>query len=339
MAWNPRAAVSAASAGLLGLVGLVVSVAVLLLGVPFLVVGGLTRTLLLRLPLAPQWSPWRELMTYEPEVGWKPRPNLDAYGLGEEPFHLTTDGDGWRSTGSLEDSDVVVFGDSFAFGYGIGDEGFFANLLDRPRIKSIACNGYGMVHSLLWMRRLESWLAGKLAIWLVYTGNDLYENLRPNHGPYRTPFVRRRIDGDGWELVTAHVSPDPWPFPDNRRNNELLAQLCTPCLLGERAFSAAEYLIGEAATVCSAAGARLVLVSVPSSLQYGGARRLRRLSPDAGAFDPDLPDMRLALACERQGVPFVPLKPRLERDDYLDRDIHWRPSGHRKVATCIRDLW
>jgi hypothetical protein len=83
-------------------------------------------------------------------------------------------------------------------------------VLASPRIKAIGANGYNMVQELLWMRRYAPQLAGKLVVWFVYHGNDLFDNLQPNVFQYRTPFVRERHDGRGWEVVTEHVRRSPW---------------------------------------------------------------------------------------------------------------------------------
>src|SRR5690606_27827810 len=104
----------------------------------------------------------------------------------------------------------------------------------------------------------------------VYYGNDLYENLRPNFGRYRMPFVRRLPDGAGeagWEIVTAHVHREPWPVNAPRLYLDRLAELCTPGPLAERAFSACEYLIARAGALTERVGAQLVVAGVPDALQ------------------------------------------------------------------------
>src|SRR4029450_2090613 len=62
--------------------------------------------------LEPRFVPWTELMTFDPALGWKPRPNLDAHYLAarDDVFHVVTDGDGWPGIRSLEESALVVVG-------------------------------------------------------------------------------------------------------------------------------------------------------------------------------------------------------------------------------------
>src|ERR1700710_1958290 len=87
--------------------------------------------------LAPRFVPWEQLMTFDQKLGWRPRPNLDAYYLAErdDVFRVVTDKEGWPGVRSLDESAVVVIGDSFAFGYGVDTGSSFADLNARVTIK------------------------------------------------------------------------------------------------------------------------------------------------------------------------------------------------------------
>jgi hypothetical protein len=111
-------------------------------------------------------------------VGWKMRPNVDGYASGPDGlFHMTTDSEGWRGKTRLADSDLVVFGDSHAFGEGTDDAGYFGNLCREVRVKAIGANGYNTVQELLWIRELAPQLRNKVVLWLIFYGNDLLDNL------------------------------------------------------------------------------------------------------------------------------------------------------------------
>jgi hypothetical protein len=69
----------------------------------------------------PRFERWDELIEFEPHVGWKPRANVRSHHLAEDVYQVATDADGWRGSSSVVDSQVVVFGDSFAWGHGIDD--------------------------------------------------------------------------------------------------------------------------------------------------------------------------------------------------------------------------
>ena len=328
-------------AGVASVAALALTVPVIALAAPFWVVGTLTRTVRGALRrVQPREVPWDDLMEFVPDIGWKNRGNVQAYVRGNRPFHVTTDEEGWRGTASLEESDLVVFGDSFAFGHGVGDDAFFANQRSSVRIKAIGANAYNMVQTLLWMERLKDRLAGKLIVWLVFYGNDLVDNLNPHFSRYRTPFVRWRDDGKTWEIVTDHVSAEPWPF-DARSWTSEIGELCSPTFVAERAFSACDFLVRRAASVCQSAGARLAVVGVPEVQLLDPRRRgrFRREASDPALFDPELPDRRLREICQRRDVPFAALSEVLEVRDHLLNDCHWTPRGHARVAGVLEELY
>src|SRR5688500_213079 len=68
----------------------------------------------------PSFVPWTDLIAFDRQLGWRPRPNLDTRYLadGDDIFRIVTDEEGWPGRRTIEGSDTVVIGDSFAFGYG-----------------------------------------------------------------------------------------------------------------------------------------------------------------------------------------------------------------------------
>jgi hypothetical protein len=308
-----------------------------LLVVPFLLVARATSAVARW--LSPETTPFQDLVEYVPEIGWRPKPGLAVHGTDDngDPFWLTTDADGWRGQASIAESDVIVFGDSFAFGFGADERDFFGAGKQRPRIKGIGAPGYNMVQSLMWMRRLGPQLRGKTVAWLIYSGNDLEDNLNPQMESYRAPFVRETWDGD-WQIVTAHVGPHPWPFWPRRTNAEGFLELCRPSLLATRAYRACDFLIEAARELSLAHGARLVVITVPdlSPMQTKTFARLLERAP-IKEFDPAEPDRRIRAICARLGVPFIALADSLNEHDYLNRDVHWNRRGHERVAQILRD--
>lgn len=331
-----------AAAGLGG-AGALLSAPAVALAVPFWAVRGLTRRLAGSNWLQPRALPWPDLLQYVPEVGWRTRPGLDAYGEADGVFHFTTDDEGWRGRRRLDEADVLVFGDSYAFGHGVNDADMYSEHADGLAVKPMGSDGYSMVHAVLWMERLSIRLRDKIVVWMVYTGNDLYDNLRPNYGVYRMPYVRWR-DGS-WEIHTAHVSPERWPIAERQVAYATeLARLCTPGYETERALDAANYLLERARDAVRAAGAKFLVLCVPPRDQIDPKRlpSLRSRSPEPARFDPLLLDRELARRCAKLGIPFVPLAEHLTTDDYQKRDIHWTPAGNEKVggllAGFVRDL-
>jgi hypothetical protein len=329
-----------AAARVLGIGAAALALPAALAAAPFWATAALTRHLPRVLPLEPSTTlTWQELLRYVPEIGWQSRPDLDAYAYADDLFHLTTDAEGWRGSRSLDAADMVVFGDSYAFGHGVDDADMYTEHVPGLTVKALGSDGYSMVHGVLWMERLQQRFAGKPVIWMIYAGNDLYDNLRPNYGRYRMPYVRYR-DGQ-WAIHTSHVSEEPWPIPDEPRSYpKELARMCTPGPESDRALDAATYLIERAGEVCRAVGSELTILSVPrrSQIDQKLLPELRANSLDPENFDPRRPDTVMGAAAAARGIPFVALSDHLVADDYQSRDIHWRPRGNRKVGHLLNDL-
>jgi hypothetical protein len=293
----------------------------------------------------PRFLRWDELIEFEPHVGWKSRANVRAYQLAEDVYSLKTDADGWQGRCSVADSQIVVFGDSFASGYGIDDEHLFCNLTGAVKVKAVGSAGYNMVQELLWMRRLAPQLRGKLIVWFIYFGNDLYENLTPDMCGYRMPFVRTLNGTGAWEIVSSHISPKKWFYAlgsndDSRKYYAKLAELCSRSFLSEKAYPACEYLLREGRNLCLESGAELVVMTIPDVTQMTDLGRtiLLRQGGDPMSFDSDLPDRQIGEICDRLGTRLVRLKDHLKSGDYKASDCHWKASGHRKVADLLVQL-
>jgi hypothetical protein len=217
----------------------------------------------------------------------------------------------------------------------------FSELSSSP-VKAVGALGYSMVHGVLLMEQLERKLAGKLVVWFVYLENDLQDNLAPEMRQYRAPFVRMNADTRAWEIVDAHVSREKWAG-SNADVRRLFPRMCVPGPFSDRAYSAAEYLIGRAQAACVRAGARLVVVTIPHSMQLTptGLEFMRmRCGPNPELCDPDLPDRRIAEGCLKFHVPMIAAKQHLTQADYKRREnIHWNERGHRRMARVLDGLY
>ncbi len=284
--------------------------------------------------------PWTELMAFEPRLGWKPRPHLDTHYLADfdDVFSIVTDGDGWPGRRSLERSDVVVIGDSFAFGYGVDAGRSFADLDARLRVKAIGAPGYSMVQGVLLMEQLAARLHGKSVIWFVCLENDLQDNLVPELRRHRAPFARRDVVTGQWGIAHDHVTAKPWTCSD-QDPRRLFPRMCVPGPLADRAYSACDYLIERANTACRAHDVQLAIVTVPDprQLTVAGRAELARCSGAQADCDASLPDRRLADICALHDVLLVAGATHLTRHDYKRREgIHWNGRGHRRMAGVVR---
>ncbi len=326
------------------LAGMLLVAPVIALGLPFWAISILTRCLF---PFcSPKVIRWPQLFEFDPTLGWKAKANLSCHCLEErdDVFHVITDADGWPGKAGLAESKLVVFGDSHAFGYGVDHKSSFLQLNPKLPLKAFGVPGYNQVQELLVMEQLSSQLKGKLVAWWIYTGNDLFDNLSPEMSGYRMPFVRQVNGGGNWEIVRSHLSPAKWtcsrtygrstPYP-------LDVAVHSETSLSERVYSACKYLIRKGRDICDQAGARLVVMTIPSPLALSWSRieSAHSAHPGLKALHPDFPDLRIAEICKELRVPFVPLKEYLDIGDYKERDDHWTESGHKRVVQVLWNLY
>lgn len=318
---------------------------------PFILIGGAVWSLAaltrwIAFLMEPEAASWKEIIQYEPEIGWKHKANLDLWysAVGDDVCHTVTDERGWVGRTSLEESQMVVFGDSFAFGYGVDIERAFFSMTPNIQVKSIGANGYSMVHGVLLMNRLAEHLREKVVVWLICVENDIYDNLRPclASQQYRTPFLRKNSRTGIWEIVIEHVNDQPWPSPPLRAPySDFFAKLFQPSALGNYAYSACEYLLEEGRNICRTVDASLVVMTIPKKNQLtpNGTRQIASPLKDKQGFDPDYLDHQFRGICDRLGIGFIPLKEYLGIGDYKKFDWHWNERGHQKVAQVMSDVY
>ena len=329
---------------ILSMFGMLLIIPIIVLGLPLWAVNFFT--IVFSRFFGPKFVSWQDLIEFNQSIGWKPKPNLDNYYLtqvGDGVYHVNTDSQGWLgNSSSIDKSEVVVFGDSYAFGYGVNsNDCFFSVLSGKTHIKSIGAPGYNMVQGIILMSQLYSQLKNKLVVWFIYSGNDLFENLLPNFNHYRMPFVRE-VNGNGdWEIVTSHIRPERWVLASKTNYYKKIAEICSSTFLAQRAYSACEFLVEKARDICREANSCLVVVNIPDVSQMNKKKieLLYKLAPDKSSFDPDLPDRKIREICCKLDVRFVALKDHLGIDDYKKLDPHWNERGHKRVAEVLYGLY
>jgi hypothetical protein len=241
---------------------------------------------------------------------------------------------------------MVVFGDSFAFGYGIDNADCFAEISPQLRIKAIGAPAYNMVQELLLMRQFALQLRGKLVVWFICIENDLIDNLSPHSFGYRSPFIRQSNKSSGWEIVTSHLDRAKWYHTSKDRPYqgsyiEVLAKLCSSNPLSERAYSACEFLIREGKQLCDEAGADFLVMTIPNvnQLTARGKGVLVARGGDPKTLDPEYPDNRISGICRALKIPFLAAGTFLDAGHYKLLDPHWNRRGHWRVAKALRDAY
>ncbi len=325
---------------LAGMVGAVLAFPLVVLTLPWMFVSAVTR--IVSKWIEPSYLSWAELVQFDPLVGWKTKPNLKGYHLADDDVYwTTTDSEGWRGKTSIEESQMLVFGDSYVFGHAASDSEFFAELDPRLRVKAIGVSGYNMVQELMWIKRLAPRMRGKVAVWFIYLGNDLTDSLAANIEGYRIPFVREVKETGSWEIVTSHLSPSFWPSGARYHHAtfyQRVAKIFVPGPFSARVFSACEYLIGEAERVTRAAGTRLAVVSIPSKnmIVKEDMGKLTKELPANTRLELDYPDRQLREICRRFDVHFVAGKDHLHRGHYRQAESHWTRTGSKRVSRGTR---
>jgi len=324
--------------------GILLAIPLALLSFPFWIVAYLTRKGC-RFFEAPS-VPWDRMIEFESTVGWKPKANLDVYSsFVAGVFHWKTDAHGWRGNSSIEQSKVLIFGDSYAFGYAMDEEELFTDQNHQLCMKGIGAPGYNMVQSLLWMQKLSPYLTDKLVVWFICISNDFYDNLQLNMQGYKSPFLRRINGSEEWEIVTSHLSPMKWLYNEDRdqarmRKGRYVAAFGTSPLT-ERAYSACEFLLKQGSALCSASGGKLVVMTVPHMAQFNAADWEKTVSRfgDPKLFNRDLPNERIREICQKLEVPFVAGSSHLQLQDYILEDGHWNARGHQRIAEVLGELY
>lgn len=195
------------------------------------------------------------------------------------------------------------------------------------------------------MKQLKSSLHRKLVVWLVYYGNDLFDNLMPDLRGYRKPFVRETTVNGEWEIVSSHVAPEQWSIIHQGRMQgqhhiPKLGELCSETFLAKRAYGACEHLIELGKQICDEVEAQLVVVGIPDSIQLTttGRQNLKALGGESPSFDADRPDKELARICQGKGLQFQAGKRFLDAGCYKINDCHWNEKGHRRVCEAVNAL-
>jgi hypothetical protein len=115
----------------------------------------------------------------DPYLGFRYRPNFTGrLARGDLDFTFTTDEKGFRNSSPLPDqADIVVLGDSMAFGYGVPDDATWTHRL-AMRFPDYTIRNFGLIGGspqqyfrILETEALE--LNPKLVLFMLFLGNDL----------------------------------------------------------------------------------------------------------------------------------------------------------------------
>jgi hypothetical protein len=319
------------------IIGLALAAPIVVVGAPFWFVSWCMRSV--QRWIEPHTIHWKDLIQFDPLIGWKPKPSMRGFcaAEGADIFYVETDEDGWCGPSSLEQSAVVVFGDSYAFGYAANHPFFRVSPSELP-IKAVGAPGYSMVQELLLINQLAARLRGKLVVWFIYPGNDLTDNLSPamTTWGYRMPFLQWSDKDASWNIFTNHVQPDKWLAGARYDRNRKISAVFGKNRLSDRTYAACEYLIARGEAICRHGGADLVVLTIPWTIQFDPL-------PWPGVSDttvePDLPERRIGAICAKLGVKFVSGVQHLNGGHYIPHEGHLNNDGHRQLAMILKGLY
>lgn len=289
-------------------------------------------------------------------LGYRPAPDFEGRvvraGEYDTEFHTNAQGlrDGEIGLREPGVPRVLVVGDSFVWGTGVGQSQAFPQVLEtelgadgrRHEVLNGGVGGFGLDQYALWLERLLPTFRPDLVLVAVFLGNDMVRYPPPEAQPVARPIVAR----DG-HRVRYRGELEYWLRRHSRLAYVMLRRLDSRVAtvrggtIDEVVTSAWPYLGGMRARVERAGGAfgvvlvpdRVLFQIVDTGPSFDYARAERERSTIVAAR------IELRRLLERNGVATFDLTPHLARmpvdETYHAVDGHWTAEGHRRVAALL----
>ncbi|MCA9415729.1 MAG: hypothetical protein KC917_05640 [Candidatus Omnitrophica bacterium] len=305
-----------------------------------------------------QWN--RERILFDPVLGFINRPDLDIpFENVEFSTHVQTNSWGFRDDEeSLENPEVLLFGDSFGFGWGVEREETAESLLEKEtgkKVLNMSVSGYGTLQEFLLLQRFcEVEEATGCEVVILYYLNDRYENRCPPGGMFPAMVKHqgkiRITEADEealWDCVRANKQQ---PYTYLCRRSAILD------LILSRFFSPRKHWADRMAIQFmgyrekNGAGAqegldefKILEYTTRFLLQLCHERNMNLrfvFLPFYGYYLGDLPKpyQEEVAILERLEVPFINPYEDFSAANYYDLDGHFNASGHRELASILTDF-
>jgi len=311
---------------------------------------------------------------YDPEIGWINKPL--AFGrFKDQDFNVAVNinSQGLRDSNYSEGKPrgryrVGVFGDSFAWGYGVEQSQIFTEVLENEiqpaEVLNFGCSGYGQDQELLLLKRVASRYQFNLILVNIHEASDFENNAAFfQYGRYK-PFFREAED--------LLLSLEGVPVSDQTLGMKLSRILTDRSvalrILGNQKIQGVTLmarwvalldrkseLIHKSISNSSPAELTCRLCSeIQKTASSTGSQVLFTLTPDIQVPDKqghnqlldDSENERALRDCLRaKGLNFIDLRPVFRKvlDDNPQRlvtfmhDRHWNEHGHKIVASAIKE--
>ena len=277
-----------------------------------------------------------EYQMVDRELGWTLKPDAQARITrpGKYDVVYSTDSEGFRTTTTANDAvqRLFVLGDSFAFGWGVGDSDTFCSQLGAAlatnfAVVNMGVEGHGITQIYARFLQRKSRIRRGDIVLFTFIADDINRNWRDFVFVSRMLFGKKPIkkfpvyedgeirlqDADSWvqrgKAVVVHA---PW-----------LGSLFAPLLVPPRheALDDAAEMIARVRQETESRGATFLLVQLPTGGELQG---------------------KPALDCARLGA--IDIRERFGKDAtarqkyfLAEDDGHYSAEGHRLVAGILRD--
>ena len=261
------------------------------------------------------------MYAYDARLGWFPVPDSSrSYYNGIYATVATHNHHGFRDRdhGAKDRPRLLFLGDSFTWGYGVGDHDRFTDLLERHlpgwEVFNEGVSGYGTDQELLVLEQTVDDVAPDL-VGLIFCGNDTEDNSTNNR--YEGYFKPYFVEEDG-ALQLRGV-----PVPKSINYYAVAhSQLFRSRLVRTLADAVARLF-----------GPETVLNHDPTAALL---KRMHELveSRHAGFFVGFIDDVpKLERFLEQEHVPTLRLQTKFR---FKDPAAHWTPEGHAEIAGMLK---
>ena len=235
---------------------------------------------------------------------------------------------------------VLVLGDSFAFGYGVGDDAVVTAVLEeilgrtgrRAEVLNLAVSGSGQAEELItWRCRGKAYRPDVVV--MFYFDNDIGNNAVSKLFTLRTGGVLERtgtefLPGSDLQERMLAFAPTRWLFEHSEAWNLLRNRLSAAVqrsMLREQGLATFRDATTEATELT-----RALLMQFVGDVREADARPAFVIVPEGRTLTSNFPLRAAELSA--MSVPTVDGREFLQISSYYPRDSHWRPEAHRKVA-------